>query len=63
MIEHEKDVVFRIPKISRLHWGLFISTIFTTLLAGAIMEGALVFSNCLLYSSEAAEDPLPVGWG
>ena len=47
MIEHEKDVVFRIPKISRLHWGLFISTIFTTLLAGAIMEGALVFSKPL----------------
>jgi len=47
MIEHEQAVIFRIPKISRIHWVLFISTIFTTLLAGAMMEGALVFSKPL----------------
>jgi membrane-associated protease RseP (regulator of RpoE activity) len=47
MIENEQDVIFRIPKISRIHWVLFISTIFTTLLAGAMMEGALVFSKPL----------------
>ena len=47
MIENEQAVIFRIPKISRIHWVLFISTIFTTLLAGAMMEGALVFSKPL----------------
>lgn len=47
MIENEQDVIFRIPKISRIHWVLFISTIFTTLLAGAMMEGASVFNNPL----------------
>ena len=47
MIDNEQDIIFRIPKISRIHWILFLSTIFTTLLAGAIMEGALVFSKPL----------------
>ena len=47
MIENEQDVIFRIPKISRIHWILFILTIFTTLLAGAMMEGASVFNNPL----------------
>ena len=47
MIDNEQDVIFRIPKISRIHWILFILTIFTTLLAGAMMEGASVFNNPL----------------
>ena len=47
MIDNEQDIIFRIPKISRIHWILFLSTIFTTLLAGAMMEGALVFSKPL----------------
>jgi len=47
MIKNEEQIIFRIPKISRIHWILFLSTIFTTLLAGAMMEGALVFSKPL----------------
>lgn len=43
----KSDVVFRIPKISKLHMGLFIATVLTTLLAGAIMEGADLLSNPL----------------
>jgi hypothetical protein len=39
--------VLRIPKIPRLHLGLFLATILTTLIAGATMEGANVFSNPL----------------
>ena len=42
-----EKVILRIPKISRVHWILFLLTIFTTLLSGAIMEGARVFSNPL----------------
>ncbi|MFQ6677287.1 MAG: site-2 protease family protein [Fidelibacterota bacterium] len=38
-------VILRIPKISRLHMGLFAATVFTTLLAGAIMEGADLVSH------------------
>ena len=41
------NVVLRIPKIPRLHLGLFLATILTTLIAGATMEGANVFSNPL----------------
>ena len=40
-------VILRIPKISRIHWILFLLTIFTTLFAGAIMEGAQIYSNPL----------------
>ena len=42
-----EKVILRIPKIPRVHWILFLLTIFTTLLSGAIMEGARVFSNPL----------------
>ena len=42
-----EKVILRIPKIPRVHWILFLLTIFTTLLAGAIMEGAQIFSNPL----------------
>jgi len=43
--DKKEDVIFHIPKISRIHWVLFLLTIFTTLLAGAIMEGVLIFNN------------------
>ena len=42
-----EKVILRIPKIPRVHWILFLLTIFTTLLAGAIMEGAQIVSNPL----------------
>ena len=42
-----EKVILRIPKISRIHWILFLLTIFTTLFSGAIMEGAQIFSNPL----------------
>ncbi len=41
----EDKVIFRIPQIPKLHMGLFIATVFTTLLAGAMMEGANIFSD------------------
>jgi len=41
----EDNVILRIPKIPKLHLGLFFATIFTTLIAGAMMEGASLFSN------------------
>ena len=42
-----EKVILRIPKISRIHWILFLLTIFTTLFAGALMEGAQIYSNPL----------------
>ena len=42
-----EKVILRIPKISRIHWILFLLTIFTTLFSGAIMEGAQIYSNPL----------------
>ena len=42
-----EKVILRIPKISRIHWILFLLTNFTTLFAGAIMEGAQIYSNPL----------------
>ncbi len=41
----EDKVILRIPKIPKLHLGLFLATILTTLIAGAMMEGANIFSN------------------
>ncbi len=41
----EDKVILRIPKIPKLHLGLFLVTILTTLIAGAMMEGANIFSN------------------
>ena len=37
------DIVINIPKISRIHWILLASTFLTTLLAGALMQGAYIF--------------------
>ena len=45
--ESEERVILRIPKIPRIHWVLFLLTIFTTLLAGAMMEGARFWENPL----------------
>ena len=42
-----EKVILRIPKIPRIHWILFLLTIFTTLFAGALMEGAQIYSNPL----------------
>ncbi|HBR86757.1 MAG TPA: site-2 protease family protein [Candidatus Marinimicrobia bacterium] len=41
----EANVILRIPKIPKLHLGLFLATVLTTLIAGAMMEGANIFSN------------------
>ncbi len=41
----EAKVLLKIPKVSRLHLGLFLATIFTTLFAGAIMAGGLPWVN------------------
>ena len=43
----DEKVILRIPKIPRVHWILFLLTVFTTLLAGAIMEGAQILDNPL----------------
>ena len=43
----DEKVILRIPKIPRVHWILFLLTVFTTLLAGAIMEGAKILENPL----------------
>ena len=43
----DEKVILRIPKVPRIHWILFLLTVFTTLLAGAIMEGAQILDNPL----------------
>ena len=43
----DEKVILRIPKIPRVHWILFLLTVFTTLLAGALMEGAQILDNPL----------------
>ncbi|MDP6339431.1 MAG: site-2 protease family protein [Candidatus Marinimicrobia bacterium] len=43
----QEKVILRIPKIPRIHWVLFLLTVFTTLLAGAMMEGARIWENPL----------------
>lgn len=43
----DEKVILRIPKIPMVHWILFLLTVFTTLLAGAIMEGAQILDNPL----------------
>ncbi|MFQ6611480.1 MAG: site-2 protease family protein [Fidelibacterota bacterium] len=40
-------VILRIPKISRIHWILFLTTILTTLLAGSMMAGGQPWSHPL----------------
>ena len=46
-VKYNKPIVIRFPKIPRLNLILFILTIFTTLLAGAIMEGVNPLKNPL----------------
>ena len=43
----DDKVILRIPSIPRIHLVLFFLTVFTTLLAGALMEGAKVLENPL----------------
>jgi membrane-associated protease RseP (regulator of RpoE activity) len=43
----DDKVILRIPSIPRIHLLLFFLTVFTTLLAGALMEGAKVLENPL----------------
>ena len=43
--DYSKDIILRIPKISKVHILLFMLTVFSTLLAGALMQGANVISN------------------
>ena len=43
--DYSKDIILRIPKISKVHILLFMLTVFSTLLAGALMQGADVISN------------------
>ena len=43
----DDKVILRIPSIPRIHLVLFFLTIFTTLLAGALMEGAKILENPL----------------
>ena len=45
--KYNKPIVIKFPKIPRINLILFISTIFTTLLAGAIMEGVNPLKNPL----------------
>ena len=45
--ETDQKVILRIPKIPRIHWVLFLLTLFTTILAGAMMEGARIFDDPL----------------
>lgn len=43
----EKKILLKIPKIPRINMVLFFLTVFTTLLAGAMMEGGDVFTHPL----------------
>ncbi len=43
----DEPIVLRLPKIPPLHLTLFLLTILTTLVAGALMEGVNVFTNPL----------------
>ena len=45
--EAKVPVILRIPSIPRIHWVLFFLTILTTLMAGAMMEGARIWENPL----------------
>ncbi len=45
--KYNKPIVIKFPKIPRINLILFIATIFTTLLAGAIMEGVNPLKNPL----------------
>ena len=43
----DDKVILRIPTIPRIHLVLFFLTVFTTLLAGALMQGAKILENPL----------------
>ncbi|MBC8345195.1 MAG: site-2 protease family protein [Candidatus Marinimicrobia bacterium] len=43
--DREDNVILKIPSIPRIHWILFLLTVFTTLLAGAMMEGARIWES------------------
>ena len=43
----DDKVILRVPSIPKIHLVLFFLTVFTTLLAGALMEGAKVLENPL----------------
>ncbi|NOZ74694.1 MAG: site-2 protease family protein [FCB group bacterium] len=45
VVPEDKPIVLRLPKIPPLHLVLFLLTIFTTLAAGALMEGVNILSN------------------
>lgn len=45
--EPKEQVILRIPKIPRIHWVLFSLTILTTLMSGAMMEGARIWESPL----------------
>lgn len=44
---YDKDVILRIPKIPRINAILFFLTLFTTLMAGSMMEGGSFWANPL----------------
>lgn len=46
-ISQKDDILFKIPKISKLHFTLFLLTVISTLLSGALMQGANIISNPL----------------
>ena len=48
--KENSNIILRIPNISKLHLGLFFATVLTTLIAGAIMEGADLISSPLSIS-------------
>ena len=43
----DDKVILRVPSIPKIHLVLFFLTVFTTLLAGALMEGAKILENPL----------------
>lgn len=43
----QDNIILKIPDISKTHWILFFLTILTTLMAGALMEGANILENPL----------------
>ena len=44
-VSNHDNVILRIPKISKTHQILFILTVITTLIAGAVMQGGQPFTN------------------
>ena len=44
-VSNHDSVILRIPKISKIHQILFILTVITTLMAGAVMQGGQPLTN------------------